>query len=68
MARLWDGAEAWVNAAVGLCVSWALVFALRKAGLWDAPAMSITAVFFASSMARSYVVRRLFRGWQDAGD
>jgi hypothetical protein len=53
--------EAVANAFAGLGVSLALVWALRALGLWDAPAPTIAAVFFAASTARAFVLRRLFR-------
>ena len=58
-----DHLEAWANATAGLLVSWALVYALRWAGLWDAHAFTVSAAFFAASVARSYALRRLFRWW-----
>ena len=56
-----DMTEAWANAIVGLCLSVALVWVLRFAGLWDANALLISAVFFVASVGRSYALRRLFR-------
>lgn len=56
-----DLAEAVANAGAGLGVSLALVAGLRWAGLWDAHALAVAAVFFAASVARSLVLRRLFR-------
>jgi hypothetical protein len=59
-----DHLEAWANAAVGLGVSAALVAILRAAGLWDAPALIVSAFFFVASVARSYALRRVFRWWE----
>jgi uncharacterized membrane protein (DUF106 family) len=56
-----DMTEAWANAIVGLCLSVALVWLLRWAELWDASAWLISGMFFAASVARSYVLRRVFR-------
>jgi len=59
-----DAIEAFTNAAVGLCVSWAATYWLLP--LWGlTPSLSqsagITAMFFGTSFARSLVLRRLFR-------
>lgn len=59
-----DALEAWGNAVVGLAVSAALVWLLRAVGLWDAPALVVSALFFAASVARSYALRRAFRWWE----
>jgi len=56
-----DALEAWADAAAGLIVATALVWALRLAGLWDAPGWALSAAFFAVSVPRRYAVRRLFR-------
>jgi hypothetical protein len=59
-----DAAEALTNAAVGLLVSWAATYWLLPLwGLHTSPAgaAGITAMFFALSFARAYVLRRLFR-------
>ena len=56
-----DASEAVANAVAGLGVSWALVAILRAVGLWDAPALVLSAFFFIASVARSYALRRLFR-------
>ena len=56
-----DGMEAWANAVAGLGVSWAQVEILRAFGIWDAPALLVSAVFFIASVARSYALRRVFR-------
>lgn len=59
-----DALEAWGNAIVGLAVSAALVWLLRAVGLWDAPALVVSVLFFAASVARSYALRRAFRWWE----
>lgn len=59
-----DWLESVGNALSGLIVSMALVAVLRAAGLWDAPAALVAAFFFAASVARSFVLRRLFRAWE----
>ena len=56
-----DMAEAIANAVAGLAISWALVAGLRAVGLWDAPALVVSAFFFAASVGRSYALRRVFR-------
>ena len=58
--------EALINAAVGLCVSWAATYWLLP--LWGLhPSLSasggITAMFFCLSMARAFVIREVFRRW-----
>lgn len=59
-----DHIEAWANAVAGLGVSAALVAVLRAAGLWDAPALIVSAFFFVASVGRSYALRRVFRWWE----
>lgn len=59
-----DGIEAWANAIAGLGISWALVALLRAVGMWDAPALIVSAFFFAASVGRSYALRRLFRRYE----
>jgi len=59
-----DTIEALTNAAVGLCVSWAATYWLLP--MWGlTPSLTqsagITAMFFATSFARSLVLRRIFR-------
>ena len=59
-----DTLEALTNAAVGLCVSWAATYWLLP--MWGlTPSLTqsagITAMFFATSFARSLVLRRIFR-------
>ena len=54
-----DAAEALANAAVGLVVSWAATWAVL--GFSPAQSVGVTAMFFALSTARQFVLRRLFR-------
>ena len=61
MSAARDASEALANAASGLVVSLALVWLLRAAGFWDAPAPVVGGVFFAASVARAYALRRWFR-------
>jgi len=56
-------AEAVTNAVAGLAVSLALVWTLRAAGAWDAPAPVVAGLFFVASVARSYALRLAFRAW-----
>lgn len=56
-----DMTEAITNAVVGLGISIVLVWILRAVGWWDASALAISAIFFVASIARGYVLRRLFR-------
>ena len=56
-----DAREAWANAIVGLVISTGLIRLLRAAGAWDAPEVVLSAGFFVVSVARSYVIRRVFR-------
>ena len=56
-----DAREAWANAIVGLVISTGLIRLLRAAGAWDAPEVALSAGFFVVSVARSYVIRRIFR-------
>ena len=60
--------EAVCNAIIGLAVSWAVTFYALP--LWGfAPSASasagITAMYFAISFARSWVIREAFRRWQE---
>lgn len=60
--------EALCNAVVGLIVSWAVTFyALPLWGLTPTASASagITAMYFAISFARSWVIREAFRKWQE---
>lgn len=60
-----DALEALTNAVVGLLVSWAITYAaLPWWGLTPTPAgaAGITAMYFFVSAARSFVIRRIFRG------
>lgn len=62
-----DAAEAWANAVLGLAVSAVLVALLRAVGLWDAPALAVSAFFFVASFARAWGLRCLFRWWEGRG-
>jgi hypothetical protein len=64
MTRRIDTAESLTNATVGLAVSVAITYAALP--LWGlepslSDSVSITAMYFAVSTARSYAVRRAFR-------
>lgn len=64
MGKRLDITEALTNAAVGLLFSWAVTYiALPLWGLEPSAgdAVGITAMYFFVSMARSYVLRRVFR-------
>ena len=54
-----DAAEALANAAIGLVVSWAATWAVL--GFSPVQSVGVTAMFFALSTARQFVLRRLFR-------
>ncbi len=54
-----DLAEVLANAVVGLAVSWAATWAVL--GFSPAQSVGVTAMFFALSTARQFVLRRLFR-------
>jgi hypothetical protein len=57
-----DNAESWANAALGLAVSIVIVAVLRAAGLWSTLSpVTIGAVFFVASWARSRALRACFR-------
>ena len=56
-----DAAEALANAAIGLVVSWAATWAVL--GFSPVQSVGVTAMFFALSTARQFVLRRLFRRW-----
>lgn len=66
MTRRLDLLEAVANAAIGLAISWGVTFYLLPPLFGIAPsagqAAGITALFFATSTARAYVLRRVFRG------
>ena len=54
--------EAIVNAAVGLIVSWsATVYVL---GYTPTAGVAVSAMFFALSTIRSFLIREAFRKWQ----
>ena len=64
VARRIDAAEAIANALVGLVVSVAAVHAVWPLMGWSvtgAQSIGVSALFFALSVARAYVLRRLFR-------
>jgi len=64
-SRALDATEAVTNAVVGLVVSWAFTYyALPFWGLRPSPgdALGVTLAFFCLSAARSFALRRLFRG------
>jgi len=64
-SRALDATEAVTNAAVGFVVSWAFTYyALPFWGLEPSAvdAVGVTASFFCLSTARSFALRRLFRG------
>jgi len=59
-----DALEALTNAAIGLCVSWAVTFYLLP--LWGltpsaTASAGITAMYFTISFARSWAIRAAFR-------
>ena len=54
-----DLAEVLANAIVGLAVSWAATWAVL--GYSPVQSVGVTAMFFALSTARQFVLRRLFR-------
>ena len=56
-----DLAEVLANAIVGLAVSWAATWAVL--GFSPGQSVGVTALFFALSTARQFVLRRLFRRW-----
>lgn len=56
-----DAAEALANAAIGLVVSWVLT--LTVLGYDPAQSAAITAMFFAASFTRAWVLRAVFRRW-----
>lgn len=51
--------EAFANATVGLVVSWAATFFVL--GYTAAGSAAVTAMFFALSFARSWLIRELFK-------
>lgn len=56
-----DLAEVLANAIVGLAVSWAATWAVL--GFSPVQSVGVTALFFALSTTRQFVLRRLFRRW-----
>lgn len=59
MTQRIDAAEALTNAAIGLVVSWVLT--LTVLGYTPAESAAVTAMFFAASFTRAWVIRALFR-------
>ena len=60
-----DALEALTNAIVGLLASWLVTYTLLP--LWGltpsaSASLGITAMYFAISAARSFAIRRIFRG------
>ena len=55
-------AESLLNAVIGLCVSLALTH--YWLGFPVVQSAGITAVFFAASFVRAFVIREVFRKWQ----
>ncbi len=60
-----DAAEALTNATIGLIASWAVTYWLLP--LWGlhptaTASLGITAMYFAISFARSWALRKAFRG------
>ena len=56
-----DIIEAFANAAVGLILSW--LASVLVLGYTAAESVGVTAMFFALSFSRSWVLRRFFRGF-----
>ena len=60
--------EALTNATIGLVVSWVATFWLLPPLFGIAPSAGqstgITALFFALSFVRGYVIRKVFKKWQ----
>jgi len=54
-----DALEALANAAIGFAISWAATFWIL--GYSAAGSIAVTAMFFALSFSRAYILRRLFR-------
>ena len=66
--RRLDRVEAIVNASLGLIVSYIAVIVLFPLFGWDVTSQksfAISVIFFALSVLRGYVLRRVFR-WIDA--
>ena len=66
--RLGSAAEAIVNAGAGFLLSWAvahLVLPIHGCAVSTGSAFSITLVFTGVSLARSYLIRRLFNRISD---
>jgi hypothetical protein len=62
----WSVFEAWLNAAIGLVLSWVVTYlALPIWGLAPSAgdAAEITAAYFVVSFARVLLIREVFRRW-----
>ena len=55
--------EALANAAIGLAVSWAAT--LWVLGYSPAQSAQITAMFFGLSFSRAWLIRRIFKGFEN---
>jgi uncharacterized membrane protein YgaE (UPF0421/DUF939 family) len=55
-----DAAEALANALIGLVLSWLITVFVLGFTAWQSA--GITALFFGASTARSFLLRRIFRG------
>lgn len=53
--------EAFVNAAIGLVVSWTLT--LTVLGYSPVQSAGVVAMFFVASFLRNWAVRRAFKAW-----
>ncbi len=58
--------EAFTNASIGLIVSWAATYFVL--GYSASGSLAVTALFFALSFTRAYVIRRIFRRQSDRGE
>lgn len=56
-----DAAEALTNAALGLVASWAATFFVL--GYSATGSVAVTAMFFALSFTRAWIIRAAFRRW-----
>ena len=64
MTQRIDITEAWANATIGLAVSVLAVWAVFPLFGWQMTgpkSLAVSALFFALSWARAYVLRRVFR-------
>ena len=53
--------EALINAGIGLVVSWTLTHFVL--GYTATQSMAVTAMFFAASFLRAWIIRRAFKAW-----